>query len=117
MSEANATLLLSCPDRKGIIAGVSNFIFNHGGNIIHADQHTSLTKKLFFMRIEWELNGFSIPRGEILNVFEPLRREFDMKGELYFSDEIPRRWGRSGQRYRLLSVITSKRNLLSSSSD
>lgn len=90
MSEANAILLLSCPDRKGIIAGVSNFIFNHGGNIIHADQHTSLTKKLFFMRIEWELNGFSIPRNEILTAFEPLRRQFDMKSDLFFSDEVPR---------------------------
>jgi formyltetrahydrofolate deformylase len=90
MSDANAILLLSCPDKKGIIASVSNFIFKHSGNIIHADQHTSLTRKFFFMRIEWELNGFTIPREEIAKAFEPLNREFDMQSDLYFTDEIPR---------------------------
>lgn len=90
MSEANAVLLLSCPDKKGIIASVSSFIFRHGGNIIHADQHTSLTRKYFFMRIEWELNGFTIPRQEISKALEPLRCEFAMKSDLHFTDEIPR---------------------------
>jgi len=90
MSEANAVLLLSCPDKKGIIASVSNFIFRYGGNIIHADQHTSLTRKYFFMRIEWELNGFSISRQEIMKALEPLRREFNMRSDLHFTDEIPR---------------------------
>ena len=90
MSGANAILLLSCPDKKGIIAGVSNFIFKHGGNIIHADQHTFLTEKRFFMRIEWELEGFNIPREDIVSAFDPLHREFNIKSDLYFTDEIPR---------------------------
>jgi formyltetrahydrofolate deformylase len=90
MTEANAILLLSCPDKKGILAGVTNFIFKHGGNIIHADQHTSLTENLFFMRVEWELKGFNIPRNEIMAAFEPLRHEFDMKSTFHFTDEIPR---------------------------
>jgi formyltetrahydrofolate hydrolase len=47
MAEVNAILLLNCPDKKGIIAKVSNFIFKHGGNIIRADQHASLTGRLF----------------------------------------------------------------------
>ena len=90
MSDANAILLLSCPDKKGIVAGVSNFIFRNGGNIVHADQHTSQGSKTFFMRIEWELNGFRIPRREIGAAIEPLARRFGMKWDLRFTDEVPR---------------------------
>ena len=90
MSDANAVLLLSCPDKKGIVAGVSNFIFRNGGNIVHADQHTSQGSKTFFMRIEWELNGFRIPRREIGAAIGPLARRFGMKWDLRFTDEVPR---------------------------
>ena len=90
MSDANAILLLSCPDKKGIVAGVSNFIFKNGGNIVHADQHTSQGSKTFFMRIEWELNGFRIPRREIGAAIGPLARRFGMKWDLRFTDEVPR---------------------------
>ncbi len=90
MSDANAILLLSCPDKKGIVAGVSNFIFKNGGNIVHADQHTSVGSKTFFMRIEWELNGFRIPRREIGAAIAPLANRFGMKWDLRFTDEVPR---------------------------
>ena len=90
MSDANAILLLSCPDKKGIVAGVSNFIFKNGGNIVHADQHTSVGTKTFFMRIEWELNGFRIPRREIGAAIAPLANRFGMKWDLRFTDEVPR---------------------------
>ena len=90
MSDANAILLLSCPDKKGIVAGVSNFIFRNGGNIVHADQHTSTGSKTFFMRIEWELNGFHIPRREIGAAIAPLAGRFGMKWDLRFTDEVPR---------------------------
>lgn len=90
MSDANAILLLSCPDKKGIVAGVSNFIFKNGGNIVHADQHTSVGSKTFFMRIEWELNGFRIPRREIGAAITPLANRFGMKWDLRFTDEVPR---------------------------
>jgi formyltetrahydrofolate deformylase len=90
MNQANAILLLSCPDQKGLVANVSDFIFRHGGNIVHADQHTSLPEKMFFMRIEWELEGFAIPRQEIDAAFRPLADRFQMKWEIHFSDYIPR---------------------------
>jgi len=90
VSDANAILLLSCPDKKGIVAGVSNFIFKNGGNIVHADQHTSVGSKTFFMRIEWELNGFRIPRREIGAAITPLANRFGMKWDLRFTDEVPR---------------------------
>jgi formyltetrahydrofolate deformylase len=89
-NDVNAVLLLSCPDQRGLVAKISNFIFNYNGNIIHADQHTSKRGKLFFMRIEWELNGFSLGREEIPAAFEPLAKQFEMKWDLHFTDYVPR---------------------------
>ena len=90
MSDVNAILLLSCADSKGLVAKISDFIFRHDGNIVHADQYTSKTDKLFFMRIEWELNGFALHREEIPAAFEPLARQFNMKWDLHFTDYVPR---------------------------
>lgn len=90
MSQANAILLLSCPDQKGLVANISNFIFRHSGNIVHAAQHTSMTKKTFFMRIEWELKGFVIPREEIGDVFKHVAKQFNMTWDLHFTDRVAR---------------------------
>jgi formyltetrahydrofolate deformylase len=90
MSDVNAILLLSCADSKGLVARISDFIFRHNGNIVHADQYTSKTEKLFFMRVEWELNGFNLSREEIPAAFEPLARQFKMKWDLHFTDYVPR---------------------------
>jgi formyltetrahydrofolate deformylase len=88
--KACAILLLSCPDRRGIVATVSNFIYGHHGNIVHAAQHTTTTQKIFFMRIEWELEGFDLPRKEIEPAFSRVAEQFGMKWELHFTDRIPR---------------------------
>jgi formyltetrahydrofolate deformylase len=90
MNDVNAILLLSCADSKGLVAKISDFIFRHNGNIVHADQHTSKTDKLFFMRIEWELNGFALDREEIPAAFAPLAKQFNMKWDLHFTDYTPR---------------------------
>ena len=90
MNDVNAILLLSCADSKGLVAKISDFIFRHDGNIVHADQHTSKTDKLFFMRVEWELNGFALNREEIFTAFTPLARQFNMKWDLHFTDYVPR---------------------------
>jgi formyltetrahydrofolate deformylase len=86
----HAILLISCPDRKGITASVTAYIFNNNGNIVNADQHIDEQTNTFFMRIEWSLKNFAIPREEILNSFEPLAKQFAMTWELYFTDERPR---------------------------
>jgi formyltetrahydrofolate deformylase len=90
MNDVNAILLLSCADGKGLVAKISDFIFRHNGNIVHADQHTSKIDKLFFMRIEWELNGFALSREEIPAAFVPLAKQFNMKWDLHFTDYVPR---------------------------
>lgn len=91
MSEpVTATLLLSCPDQKGLVAGVSGFLFRHGANIIHADQHTDQEEGLFLQRVEFELNGVDLPRAELGEAFRPLAERFDMRWSLRFSDETRR---------------------------
>ncbi len=85
-----ATLLISCRDQKGIVAAVSDFLFRNSGNIIHADQHTDQEKSVFLQRVEWELEGFGVPRDEIAEAFRPLAERFGMDWSLHFSDYAPR---------------------------
>ncbi|MBF0485660.1 MAG: formyltetrahydrofolate deformylase [Candidatus Omnitrophica bacterium] len=83
-------LLISCPDQKGITAAVTDFVFRLGGNIVDADQHTDKQDNVFFMRIAWELEGFSVPREQLGEKFRPLAEKFSMAWELYFTDEVTR---------------------------
>jgi formyltetrahydrofolate deformylase len=85
-----AVLLLSCPDQKGLVASVSDFLYRNDGNIIHADQHTDAEEGIFLQRVEWELAGFRIPREEIAEAFRPIAERFDMTWSLHFSDYVPR---------------------------
>ncbi len=85
-----AVLLLSCPDQKGLVAAVSDFLYRNNGNITHADQHTDLEKSIFLQRVEWELAGFAIARDEISEAFRPIAERFSMTWSLNFSDHVPR---------------------------
>ena len=53
----SAVLLIDCPDQKGLVARVSSLLYRHGANILHADQHQDHELGLFFMRVEWGLDG------------------------------------------------------------
>jgi formyltetrahydrofolate deformylase len=59
----SAVLLIDCPDRKGLVARVSGLLYEHGANILHADQHQDHDLGLFFMRVEFTVNGGD-ERGE-----------------------------------------------------
>jgi formyltetrahydrofolate deformylase len=93
-----AVLLLSCPDQKGLVATVSDFLYRNDGNIIHADQHTDPSTSLragpeegiFLQRVEWELESFAIAREEIAEAFRPIAERFGMSWSLHFSDVVPR---------------------------
>jgi len=87
---ARAILLLSCPDQKGLVARLSDFIFRHGGNIVAADHHTDFTAGLFITRLEWELEGFALSRAELVAQLEPLAASIDARWEVNFSDVIRR---------------------------
>ncbi|MBQ8362090.1 MAG: formyltetrahydrofolate deformylase [Bacteroidaceae bacterium] len=86
-----AKLLVHCPDRPGILAEITNFITINGGNIVYIDQFVDRVENVFFTRIEWELEGFMIPRDKILDYFNTLYvQKYHMDLRLYFSDEKPR---------------------------
>jgi formyltetrahydrofolate deformylase len=78
----SAVLLISCPDRKGLVATVSDFIFRHGGNILHTDEHTDADSAWFRMRVEFNPSDFDIPLAELSKHFEPIARKFDMDWRL-----------------------------------
>ena len=87
----SAILLIHCPDSKGIIATVSEFIAKNNGNITFLDQHVDAGKSVFFMRIEWELRDFAIPEEKIGEFFDVLiARRYNMNWQLHFSREMPR---------------------------
>jgi formyltetrahydrofolate deformylase len=90
MNAATATILLSCPDTPGLVAKLANFIYSNGGNIIHADHHTDLSAGLFLSRIEWQLDGFNLPREIVGPAFAAIADPLGAYWELHFSDQIPR---------------------------
>lgn len=85
-----ATLLISCPDRPGLVAKIASFIYANGGNIIHADQHTDFATSLFLIRIEWQLQGFNLPREAIATAFSAIAKPLEATWQLHFSDTLPR---------------------------
>lgn len=84
---STAILLISASDQKGMTAGVADFIYQNNGNIEHADQHIDSDSNTFFMRIEWSLQNFNLPRHKIRKAFLPLANKFSMNWSLHFSDQ------------------------------
>jgi len=90
MANETAVLLISCPDQKGLVAAVSNFVYRNGGNIVHADQHIDQPQSIFFQRVEWELGGFRLAQEEIGDSFREIAERFQMRWQLRFSSERAR---------------------------
>lgn len=106
MVSPTATLMFSCPDQRGLVAKIANFIYSNGGNIVHADHHTDFAAGLFLSRIEWQLDGFSLPREAIAPAFAAIAQDFggiagssprntaaqalQANWQLHFSDTVPR---------------------------
>lgn len=90
MSNATAILLITCKDHKGLVARVSGFIHEFGGNILDSDHHTDRETGDFLMRTVFDLAGFQIPQGEIADAFAPIAKIFNMNFQIYFSDRKPR---------------------------
>jgi formyltetrahydrofolate deformylase len=90
MESPSAILLVSCPDQKGLVAKLANFIYANGGNILHADQHRDPEAGLFLSRLEWELEGFNLPREIIGPAFNAIAQPLGADWQLHFSDAVPR---------------------------
>ena len=86
-----AVLLIDCPDRKGLVARVSGLLYDHGANILHADQHQDHALGMFFMRVEWALDGgrTELERStsgfdlvDFSRAFEPIAAELQMRWQI-----------------------------------
>ena len=85
-SAPTAILLVSCPDQRGIVAALSSFITRHDGNIIALDQYVDVEESAFFARMEWELDGFSIPLERFPERFAAVAQPLRIAWTLHRSD-------------------------------
>ncbi|MDQ6784853.1 MAG: formyltetrahydrofolate deformylase [Actinomycetota bacterium] len=85
-----ARLLLSCPDQRGLVARVADFVWRHGGDVTHADQHNDEPAGVFFQRVEFRLDEVTVGRGELEERFGELAGTCAMTWRLRYSDEVRR---------------------------
>ena len=85
-----AVLLISCPDQKGQVAAIANFLLLHNANILHADQHQDAELKLFLMRVEWDLDGFNLDLADFSSAFKLIASRFGMTWRVAESSRKPR---------------------------
>ncbi|MGO4886603.1 formyltetrahydrofolate deformylase [Anaerobacillus sp. MEB173] len=95
---SQATLLITCPEKPGIISEMSNLLLEHSANIIHFDQHTTDPKSgMFFMRIEFELEDFN-------SSFSTLEQNLHLMAEDY-----PMEWTLSSKKkLKRMAIFVSK---------
>jgi formyltetrahydrofolate deformylase len=86
----SAILLISCPDRKGEVATIADFIFHHNGNILHADEHGDHESGLFLMRVEFDPKDFDFDLADFGKCFSPVAETFHMTWRLAQSSHRPR---------------------------
>ena len=88
--KSTAILLLSCPDQKGVVATIADFVYRHNGNILHADEHADEGSNLFLMRVEFDPADFDIDLADFAHHFDPIAKRFDMTWRLAQSARRPR---------------------------
>jgi len=85
-----ATLLITCPDARGIVAAIADFLHQHNANILHADQHQDAENNLFLMRVEWDLAGFNLEEASFNAAFAVIADKFSMQWQLKLSQHKAR---------------------------
>lgn len=86
----SAIVLIACPDRKGLVNSITQFISKYNGNIIDLEQHVDQLEQMFFMRVEWDISEFKINKTEIHTHFEnEVATPLDMQWTLHFSTRPP----------------------------
>jgi len=90
VSDATVILQMICPDRPGLVSELAGWVAANGGSIRHADHHTDAGAGVFLSRIEWQLQGFGIPRDVLPEAAQALGQRLGGEAQLHFSDEYPR---------------------------
>ena len=86
-----AILRMHCPDQAGIITVITGFINENGGNIVYLDQYVDRNNGIFYMRIEWELDNFIIPKENISDYFNTLyAQRYNMSFHISFTERVQR---------------------------
>ena len=89
MTAATAILQMICPDQPGLVRELSGWVAGNGGNIVHADHHSDQGAGLFLSRIEWQLEGFGLPREAIAPAATSLAERLGGEQRVTFSDQRP----------------------------
>ena len=92
----SAILLITCPDRKGEVAAIADFIYRHNGNILHADEHGDEESGLFLMRVEFDPKDFDFELCDFAKHFSPVAETFGMNWRL----------AQSSRRQRLIIFVS-----------
>jgi formyltetrahydrofolate deformylase len=85
-----ATLLVACPDRKGIVASLAQVLYGHGANILDSDQHTDPVAGLFFQRIRFDLTALNTDRVSLEHAIREVATRFGMEWRLAYVHEVRR---------------------------
>ena len=85
-----ATLLVSCPDRKGLVASLAQTLYGHGANILDADQHTDPLAGMFFQRIRFDLSSLTTDRVSLEAAIREVAGRFGMAWRLAWGHERKR---------------------------
>lgn len=85
-----AVLRINCEDKKGIVFNVSKFLYERGGNIIDAQQHTEELDNRFFMRVHFDRREMTITKDQLRRDLSALAEAFRMEAEISFGDESKR---------------------------
>lgn len=89
-SSSTATLMVSCPDRKGLVAALATLLAEHGANIIRSQQHTDERERRFFQRIQFELADLAIDRDALERLLRIECSRYDMQWRIWYEDRIRR---------------------------
>jgi len=92
-----ATLLVACPDRKGIVASLAQVLYGHGANILDSDQHTDPVAALFFQRIRFDLSSLTTDKVALEHGIKEVGERFQMDWRLAY-----------GHHKRKIAIFASK---------
>jgi formyltetrahydrofolate deformylase len=88
--ESVATLLVACPDRKGIVASLAQVLYGHGANILDSDQHTDSVAGLFFQRIRYDLSTLTTDKVSLENGIKEVGERFSMEYRIAYGHKLRR---------------------------
>jgi formyltetrahydrofolate deformylase len=101
VAEKNLTaiLLWSCPDKKGLVSRIAQFIFERGGNILDLDEHVDRSEQIFFLRVAWDMSGFNVAPEKLEETSLPLAKVYSAECSIRLDREK-----------RRLAIFVSKYN-------